>query len=86
MFSVFSEREGKPFKHEVGLSLASSQFRLTLRGSQVKALGIIWSKFPEFYDHKNTIHIDDLSRNFALNPRNGIKVKAYKVRLSRCLM
>ncbi|GAA6058687.1 hypothetical protein JCM10212_003375 [Sporobolomyces blumeae] len=60
MFSVYSERKGKPFKHEV------------------KALGIIWSKFPEYYNAKNTVHLDDLSRNFAMNPKNGIKVHAYR--------
>ncbi|GAA5835350.1 hypothetical protein JCM3766R1_004764 [Sporobolomyces carnicolor] len=65
MFSVYSERKGQPFKHEV------------------KALGILWSKFPEFYSRENTVHIDDLSRNFAMNPKNGIKVHAYKDALSR---
>ncbi|GAA6013232.1 hypothetical protein JCM11491_006322 [Sporobolomyces phaffii] len=65
MFSVYSERKGQPFKHEV------------------KALGILWSKFPEHYSEKNTVHIDDLSRNFAMNPKNGIKVHAYRDALAR---
>ncbi|GAA5857203.1 hypothetical protein JCM8547_009368 [Rhodosporidiobolus lusitaniae] len=60
MFSVYSERNGKPWKHEV------------------KALGIIWAKFPDFYSSANTVHIDDLARNFAMNVSNGIKVHAYK--------
>ncbi|KAK4703793.1 ubiquitin-like domain-containing CTD phosphatase 1, partial [Phenoliferia sp. Uapishka_3] len=59
MFSVYSERNGQPFKHEV------------------KALGIIWSKFPQ-YGPETTIHVDDLSRNFALNVNNGLKVHAYR--------
>ncbi|KAF9362119.1 hypothetical protein BGX26_000007 [Mortierella sp. AD094] len=59
MFSVMSQRDGKPFKH------------------QVKALDIIWSKFPQ-YNARNTIHIDDLSRNFAMNPRSGLKIGAFK--------
>ncbi|KAF9124385.1 hypothetical protein BGW39_008246 [Mortierella sp. 14UC] len=59
MFSVLSQRDGKPFKH------------------QVKALDIIWSKFPQ-YSAKNTIHVDDLSRNFAMNPKSGIKIGAFK--------
>ncbi|KAF9430294.1 hypothetical protein BGZ76_000892 [Entomortierella beljakovae] len=59
MFSVMSQRDGKPFKH------------------QVKALDIIWSKFPQ-YSARNTIHIDDLSRNFAMNPRSGLKIGAFK--------
>ncbi|GAA5997955.1 hypothetical protein JCM5350_007916 [Sporobolomyces pararoseus] len=65
MFSVYSERKGQPFKHEV------------------KALGILWSKFPEYYSEQNTVHIDDLSRNFAMNAANGIKVHAYRDALSR---
>ncbi|KAG0245409.1 hypothetical protein BGW41_000036 [Actinomortierella wolfii] len=59
MFSVTSQRDGKPFRH------------------QVKALDIIWSKFP-MYSAKNTIHVDDLSRNFAMNPRSGLKISAFK--------
>jgi hypothetical protein len=38
---------------------------------------IIWSKFPQF-SSKNTIHVDDLSRNFALNPKCGLKISAFK--------
>eukprot|EP01027_Heterolobosea_sp_BB2_P016360 GEZU01023305.1.p1 GENE.GEZU01023305.1~~GEZU01023305.1.p1 ORF type:complete len:268 (-),score=93.56 GEZU01023305.1:247-1050(-) len=45
---------------------------------EVKALQIIWEKVPEFYNSKNTIHIDDLGRNFAMNPQNGLKIKAFK--------
>ncbi|KAI1319378.1 DNA N-glycosylase and apurinic/apyrimidinic (AP) lyase [Mortierella claussenii] len=59
MFSVLSQRDGKPFRH------------------QVKALDIIWAKFPQ-YSARNTIHIDDLSRNFAMNPRSGLKIGAFK--------
>lgn len=44
---------------------------------QVKALGIIWEKIPH-YTEKNTIHIDDLGRNFVMNPKNGIKISAFK--------
>ncbi|KIY43901.1 hypothetical protein FISHEDRAFT_62128 [Fistulina hepatica ATCC 64428] len=76
MFTVFSQRDGKPWSHSV------------------KALQIIWNHFPQLYMHKpfprsllltssfsnasNTIHIDDLSRNFALNPQQGLKIKAFK--------
>ncbi|KAI0747447.1 HAD IIID h [Irpex lacteus] len=59
MFTVFSEREGKQYKHSV------------------KALQIIWNHFKQFGPH-NTIHIDDLGRNFALNPNQGLKISAYK--------
>jgi len=43
----------------------------------VKALQIIWNHFPQF-SGKNTIHVDDLSRNFALNPNEGLKIHAFK--------
>lgn len=45
---------------------------------EVKALEFIWRRWPDVYGPHNTIHIDDLSRNFAMNPRNGLKIKAYK--------
>ena len=43
----------------------------------VKPLQIIWSKFPDRWGTHNTIHIDDLSRNFALNLDNGLQCTAY---------
>jgi len=43
----------------------------------VKPLELIWRKFPMFSE-KNTIHVDDLSRNFVMNLKNGIKIKAYR--------
>ncbi|TFY71885.1 hypothetical protein EVG20_g1136 [Dentipellis fragilis] len=43
----------------------------------VKALQIIWNHFPQFHS-KNTIHVDDLGRNFALNPKQGLKISAFK--------
>ena len=43
----------------------------------VKPLQIIWSKFPDRWGTHNTVHIDDLSRNFALNLDNGLQCKAY---------
>jgi len=59
MFTVFSMREGKQYKHSV------------------KALQIIWNHFPQF-GPRNTIHVDDLGRNFALNPNQGLKIPAFK--------
>ncbi|KAI9168170.1 orotate phosphoribosyltransferase [Blastocladiella emersonii ATCC 22665] len=44
---------------------------------QVKALAIIWAKLPQ-YSAKNTIHVDDLGRNFALNPHSGVKVSQWR--------
>lgn len=42
----------------------------------VKPLQLIWSKF-ERWSSKNTVHVDDLGRNFALNLGSGIKISAY---------
>ncbi|ORY28457.1 HAD-like domain-containing protein [Naematelia encephala] len=44
---------------------------------EVKPLAYFWAKFPE-WSQKNTIHIDDLARNFALNPGEGLKIRAFK--------
>jgi ubiquitin-like domain-containing CTD phosphatase 1 len=43
----------------------------------VKPLQIIWSKFPDRWGAHNTVHIDDLSRNFALNLENGLQCTPY---------
>jgi len=43
----------------------------------VKPLEIIWNKFRNRWGDHNTVHLDDLSRNFALNLHNGLKVRAY---------
>jgi len=43
----------------------------------VKPLKIIWNHLPQF-NAKNTIHIDDLGRNFALNPGEGLKISPFK--------
>lgn len=43
---------------------------------QVKPLQLIWTKYPRWGAH-NTCHLDDLSRNFALNLKSGLKVSAY---------
>ncbi|KAJ2491935.1 hypothetical protein IWW37_001907 [Coemansia sp. RSA 2050] len=45
---------------------------------QVKPLEFIWARFPDHYGPHNTIHVDDLSRNFALNWQNGLKIRAFK--------
>ncbi|PXF46614.1 Ubiquitin-like domain-containing CTD phosphatase 1 [Gracilariopsis chorda] len=44
---------------------------------EVKALEIIWRRFPA-WNASNTIHIDDLSKNFALNPQSGLKIKPFR--------
>lgn len=42
----------------------------------VKPLQIIWTKFSNWGSH-NTVHLDDLARNFALNLSNGLHVTAF---------
>jgi ubiquitin-like domain-containing CTD phosphatase 1 len=37
---------------------------------QIKPLRLIWDAFPGHYSHKNTVHVDDVSRNFVMNPQN----------------
>jgi ubiquitin-like domain-containing CTD phosphatase 1 len=49
----------------------------------VKPLQLIWSKYPDRWGSHNTVHIDDLERNFALNIGSGLKCTAfYRKKLS----
>ena len=43
----------------------------------MKPLELLWSKFPDFWSRHNTLHVDDLARNFALNPLNGVQCSAW---------
>ncbi|XP_057419669.1 ubiquitin-like domain-containing CTD phosphatase [Lotus japonicus] len=43
-----------------------------------KPLGLIWAKFPEFYNASNTIMFDDLRRNFVMNPQNGLTIRPFR--------
>ncbi|KAJ3159931.1 hypothetical protein HDU86_001195 [Geranomyces michiganensis] len=45
---------------------------------EVKALEIIWRNFPDRFGAHNTCHVDDVSRNFAMNPKQGLKISAFK--------
>jgi ubiquitin-like domain-containing CTD phosphatase 1 len=44
---------------------------------EVKPLGVIWGKFPQ-YTAKNTIMIDDLRRNFIMNSQNGLRIRPFR--------
>ena len=44
---------------------------------QVKALRVIWDKYPR-YSETNTIMFDDLRRNFLMNPANGLRIRPFK--------
>ena len=54
------------------------------RKHHVKCLELIWRRFPASagggagWSAANTIHVDDLGRNFALNPQSGLKIAPYK--------
>jgi ubiquitin-like domain-containing CTD phosphatase 1 len=53
----------------------TSMFRM--KTGHVKPLAILWSKFPQQWNSTNTIHVDDLARNFELNKANGITISPY---------
>merc|ERR1712154_246941 len=55
-----------------------SNFKNGTKKHYVKPLQLIWRKYKGQYDESNTIHIDDLSRNFALNAQQGLTIKPYK--------
>ena len=55
----------------------SSRKGKSKRTHEVKALEIIWRTHKQ-WNSKNTIHIDDLSKNFALNPQSGLKITPFK--------
>lgn len=42
----------------------------------VKPLGVIWSKFEQ-YTSANTLIIDDIKRNFLMNPKSGLRIKPF---------
>jgi len=41
-----------------------------------KPLKVIWERYPQF-SAKNSIIVDDLKRNFLLNPQSGIEIKKF---------
>ncbi|KAJ7561462.1 hypothetical protein O6H91_03G029400 [Diphasiastrum complanatum] len=43
-----------------------------------KPLGLIWEKFPEYYNPLNTIMFDDLKKNFVMNPQNGLVIRQFR--------
>jgi ubiquitin-like domain-containing CTD phosphatase 1 len=44
---------------------------------EVKPLGVIWGRFPQ-WNQTNTIMVDDLRRNFIMNPQNGLKIRPFR--------
>mmetsp|Transcript_51363 Transcript_51363/g.128893 ORF Transcript_51363/g.128893 Transcript_51363/m.128893 type:complete len:323 (-) Transcript_51363:96-1064(-) len=54
------------------ISVATDKYGVT----NCKPLAFIWRKVPQ-YNPTNTLHIDDLGRNFLMNPKNGLKIKPF---------
>ena len=92
MFTVFSNKEGRPHKHSVkALQIIWNHFpQLWVRLGWPYGLDLFF-----FSGARNTIHIDDLvrvllslcqtgifnviqGRNFALNPNQGLKISPFK--------
>jgi len=44
----------------------------------IKPLAVLWRKFENVYTPNNTIHIDDVVENFALNPQNGLRIDPFR--------
>ena len=42
-----------------------------------KPLHVLWKRYPQ-YTRSNTLMLDDLRRNFVLNPQNGLVIKPFK--------
>lgn len=43
-----------------------------------KPLAVLWNRYGSHYNHENTIMVDDLRRNYVLNPQNGLVIKPFK--------
>jgi len=53
------------------------------RRHQVKALELLWRALPQArWGPHNTVHVDDLARNFAMNPAAGLQIEPFKRALS----
>ncbi|KAK4687029.1 ubiquitin-like domain-containing CTD phosphatase 1, partial [Tremellales sp. Uapishka_1] len=72
---IGGDRNYKPYKHEVK-PLAYFWASFPHWCVDMKNLGTI-ADFQPVRSAQNTIHIDDLSRNFAMNPGEGLKIRAY---------
>lgn len=55
------------------ISITTSKYGMI----DVKPLGVIWGKFPQ-YTQRNTIMFDDLRRNFLMNPQSGLRIRPFR--------
>lgn len=54
----------------------TSMFKMPPTG-YVKPIYIVWSKFGNLWNKTNTLHVDDLDRNFILNKSSGVLVTPF---------
>jgi len=45
--------------------------------NKVKPLQLIWAKYPNLWGSSNTVHVDDIEKNFCLNPSAGILISPF---------
>lgn len=45
--------------------------------NKVKPLQLIWAKHPNLWSSCNTLHVDDIEKNFLLNKSSGILISPY---------
>ena len=43
-----------------------------------KPLRVLWERYPGVYTPENTVMVDDLRRNYVLNPQNGLVCRPFK--------
>jgi HAD-superfamily hydrolase (TIGR02245 family) len=54
----------------------------TVKHSYVKPLQLIWRKCSDLWGPHNTLHIDDLSKNFELNKSSGVLVTPFYLKMA----
>ena len=45
--------------------------------NKVKPLQLIWSRYPNLWSSFNTVHVDDIEKNFMLNKSSGILISPF---------
>eukprot|EP01035_Chromulina_nebulosa_P007217 gene7217-9741_t len=45
--------------------------------NKVKPLQLIWSRYPNLWSSCNTVHVDDIEKNFLLNKSSGILITPF---------
>lgn len=58
-----------------GVEFASKKKRAVF---DCKPLHVLWERYKDFYSPATTIMLDDLRRNFILNPQHGLVIKPFR--------